>query len=369
MKYYPPFGSTDPDAHYVDRNTAGAQRGSAIPAKMPEMVQREIVAVISGSGIDPADDLQLPAAVQSQKMNYTVAAGSTNALTVALTPALESYQDGVLIRMKVRITNTGPATLRVGTLATLPIVRADGSPLQRSDLIADQVVDLICTGTAFQVSGLKTIDLPSRNLWSKTTAGVGSFVVPVGVFKIFARVVGGGGGAAGVGQYADGSAKCSGGGGAGGYAEKWIDVVPGQTVSAVVGAGGVGGAASPNNVNNNGSPGQNGGSTTLTANGTIISATGGEQGSGATTVAGGYGGIGSGGDLNFAGGFGTDGAPVNGVYGGNGGAGAFGGGGRSGTNGGINGVSPGSGGGAHYGYWAANGKGGNGADGAVIIQY
>ena len=369
MKYNPPFGSSDPDAPYVDRNTAGALRGSAIPAKMPEMTQREIVGVISGSDMVPADELQLAQAVQSQRLNYVAAAGSANALTAALTPALAAYREGIIVRVKVKTTNTGAATLKVGTLAALPIVRADGSPLQRSDLVADQIVDLLCTGTAFQVSGLKTIDLPSRNLWSKTTAGAGSFVVPVGVFKIFARVVGGGGGAAGVGVYADGTPKCAGGGGAGGYAEKWIDVVPGQTVSVVVGAGGTGGAASPNFASNNGSPGQNGGTTTLTANGVTISATGGDQGSGATTVAGGYGGSGFGGDLNFAGGFGTDGAPNSSLYGGNGGAGAFGGGGRSGTNGGINGVSPGSGGGAHYGSWSASGKGGTGADGVVLIQY
>lgn len=55
MKYRAPFGSTDPDAHYVDRSTPNAIQGSKVPAKAVEDPQREIVAVIVAAGLTPGD--------------------------------------------------------------------------------------------------------------------------------------------------------------------------------------------------------------------------------------------------------------------------------------------------------------------------
>ncbi|WP_176083111.1 hypothetical protein [Martelella sp. HB161492] len=58
MEYKPPYGSTDPDASYVDRNTPGAQKGSVPPAAAIEDPQREIVAAIEAAGLTPdGDDL------------------------------------------------------------------------------------------------------------------------------------------------------------------------------------------------------------------------------------------------------------------------------------------------------------------------
>ena len=59
MKYNPPFGSTDPNASYVDKNVPGAVRGSAVPALAIEQPQREIVDVISKAGLAPNNGLQL----------------------------------------------------------------------------------------------------------------------------------------------------------------------------------------------------------------------------------------------------------------------------------------------------------------------
>ncbi|QRM55157.1 hypothetical protein [Sinorhizobium sp. BG8] len=65
MKYSPPYGSSDPNAAYVDRNTAGAQSGSRVPAMAVEAAQREIVAVITDAGLTPdsADMTQLLQAI------------------------------------------------------------------------------------------------------------------------------------------------------------------------------------------------------------------------------------------------------------------------------------------------------------------
>lgn len=65
MKYKAPFGSSDPNAAYIDRNTANAVRGSVPPAAAIEWPQREIVDVIAAAGLTPADSLQLTPAIRA----------------------------------------------------------------------------------------------------------------------------------------------------------------------------------------------------------------------------------------------------------------------------------------------------------------
>ncbi|MDD1499816.1 hypothetical protein PVA19_15445 [Agrobacterium sp. CNPSo 3708] len=80
MKYNQPFGSTDPNAPYVDRNTPGAIAGSRVPAAAIEHPQREIMAVIAAAGLtpDPADLTQLLQAIQNIVDAATGGAGDAN---------------------------------------------------------------------------------------------------------------------------------------------------------------------------------------------------------------------------------------------------------------------------------------------------
>jgi hypothetical protein len=55
MKYIPPYGSTDPNAEYVDINQATATEGSPVSAAAIEHPMREITAVIEGAGLTPSD--------------------------------------------------------------------------------------------------------------------------------------------------------------------------------------------------------------------------------------------------------------------------------------------------------------------------
>ncbi len=73
--------------------------------------------------------------------------------------------------------------------------------------------------------------LPLRGIQSYQARGSYGFIVPAGVWKVYGRLVGGGGGAAGVGQLGDGSARPGGAGGGGGAAEGWLDVTPGQVIA------------------------------------------------------------------------------------------------------------------------------------------
>lgn len=80
MKYNPPYGSTDPNAPYVDRNTPGAIAGSRVPASAIEHPQREIMAVIASAGLDPssADLTQLLKAIQNMISAATGGSGDAN---------------------------------------------------------------------------------------------------------------------------------------------------------------------------------------------------------------------------------------------------------------------------------------------------
>ncbi|WP_457091406.1 glycine-rich domain-containing protein [Microvirga sp. P5_D2] len=65
MKYHQPYGSSDPDESYVNRDLASGIQGSRVPAKAVEQPMREIVAAITAAGLTPSDvDLgQLPQAI------------------------------------------------------------------------------------------------------------------------------------------------------------------------------------------------------------------------------------------------------------------------------------------------------------------
>lgn len=188
----------------------------------------------------------------------------------------------------------------------------------------------------------------------------GTFVVPTGVTRVRATVIGAGGAG---GTHAS---IPSGGGGAGGQAIRIISgLTPGAAISVTVGASGVAPSGGATGV------GGTGGSSSF---GVYVSATGGQGGGGGsatTTAAGGGGGYGVGGDVNYAGALGTD-SIIPAARGGDGGAP---GGGR-GTTGYVTGISaPGFGGGGGGGGSSSTSAGGTGAPGGtggagyVIVEY
>ena len=66
--YLAPYGSADPNASYVDRNTPGAVAGSKVPGLAIEMPQREIRTVIVAAGLTPlkTNPTQLNAAIDAK---------------------------------------------------------------------------------------------------------------------------------------------------------------------------------------------------------------------------------------------------------------------------------------------------------------
>lgn len=220
-------------------------------------------------------------------------------------------------------------------------------------------------GTVTQIhsdgTNITSLSKPHGNI-AYAVNGTYSFVVPAGVTRIRYTVTGAGGSGSGCQASSSSESYSGGGGGAGGTAIGWLDVVPGTTLSVVVGKGGtaVSGAVS----------GNDGGDSSL---GGIIFGRGGKKSNKASIVnsAGGDGGVASGGDINIQGGTGQDGQAASNMLTGSGGASFWGGGGRSGATGGVKGKAAGSGGGGAYDidFSGIAYASGDGADGIVHIEW
>lgn len=204
---------------------------------------------------------------------------------------------------------------------------------------------------SFATSSIATTTIGAFPAWEigkhrQVFTGTGTFNVPVGISRVWVRLVGGGGGGG-----ASGGVAGVGGGAAGAYAEGSVDVSATSSVKVFVGVGGSGGS---------GSAGGNGGTSAFS---TFMSGTGGTGGA-ATANSSSAGGTATGGDIN-----------INGQKGGagvtnNGGAGASTplgiGGVNTGTAGGYDGTGYGSGG---SGSGNTSNNGGSGAGGIVIITW
>src|SRR4029077_9584217 len=115
MKYWQPYGITDPDAPYINGDPSIGRQGSIPPAGSIEQDQREIVNVIKGNGFAPSetDVHQLLIASRSQRMNYAVDTNDLpNTLTVSFVPPIgnEFLTPGLPLRIKPLIDNTDACT-------------------------------------------------------------------------------------------------------------------------------------------------------------------------------------------------------------------------------------------------------------------
>jgi hypothetical protein len=151
MKYVQPYGISDPDAHYINGDPSQARQGSIPPAAAFENPMREIVAVISKSIITPEENdlAQMAKGVRSQRMNYAEDSGSVNSLSVAYDPPMTSYTVGLPLRVKVKNTITGPATIDAGA-GRVQIKKPGGAQLAANDFYAGDIVELVYDGTNFQ---------------------------------------------------------------------------------------------------------------------------------------------------------------------------------------------------------------------------
>lgn len=74
-------------------------------------------------------------------VHWAAAAGTANAITIAMQPPLASYANGLLIRFLPVQNATGPVTLNVDGLGARKLLRPDLLPVALGQLIAGQAVE------------------------------------------------------------------------------------------------------------------------------------------------------------------------------------------------------------------------------------
>jgi hypothetical protein len=234
--------------------------GSIPSAECVEYPEREIINAIVKSGIVPVDiDLyQLLKSIRTQYFNWAVDTGFVNSLACIFDPPLMAYRVGFVVRIKVRNNNTGASQIDCGPGART-ITRLDGSPLHANDMVIGGIAVLRYDGASFQLANPNPAALLAsaphglarderaggsnityvinqyasyQAILAWTDAGTYDWVVPADVTRAWLRLWGGGGGGIIVGD----NKKI---GGPGGYVEDLADLVPGEPMRIVIGAGGL----------------------------------------------------------------------------------------------------------------------------------
>lgn len=84
---------------------------------------------------------------------YAASAAGTDTYAVTLSPAATAYANGMVVRFKADVANTGAATLNVNGLGAVDLVKGVSTALTTGDIVANQIVTAVynSTGPVFQV--------------------------------------------------------------------------------------------------------------------------------------------------------------------------------------------------------------------------
>lgn len=277
------IGSSTPTANdageFTEGNPAAGVEPTRLTAPWHNTVQRELVALVEAGGLepDPATDDQVLTALRNLLREgasaYALDSGNANAYVANFTPPIKVLTDGMQLRFKARVSNTGPSTFAANGLAGKAIVGLAQVPLQGGEIAAtgictvayslslDKWVLTNCTGGAQQVApatqaqhavqlGQAVGRLLSVQIFE--TAGTFTYTPSSGTKSVVVEVqgAGGGGGAAAANGASLVSAGQGGGGGA--YGVSLISSgFSGATIT--IGAGGLAGTTAAANAGTGGS--------------------------------------------------------------------------------------------------------------------
>lgn len=111
-------------------------------------------AVKSSTAIDDLKkDFTAHKADYIQHIGYAIATGLANEYIATLTPALSKYQEGVSLRLKINVDNTGASTVNVNELGAKAIKKANGADVTSGNLKSGSVYTIVYNGTNFILQG------------------------------------------------------------------------------------------------------------------------------------------------------------------------------------------------------------------------
>lgn len=165
-------------------------------------------------------------------------------------PAITTLRDGLALRFTAGNANTGASTFAPNGLMPKPLVSLAQNVLRSAEIIAGSVCSVVFSAALnswvlVYASGGNASS--GRLLGVKTFTASGTYVPTIGVKNVLVKVMGGGGGSAGVGATLTTQYATVGGGASGSYAEAWLQSsTVGFSQIVTVGLGGGGGAIAAN---------------------------------------------------------------------------------------------------------------------------
>lgn len=259
---------------FVNEDVVGGLPGSLIPATWGNSVTDELLNVVKSAGLEPSetDVTQLLQAVkklsQAGEDKHAADIGAANLYMANYVPAISVLKDGLALRFTAGNANTGASTFAPNGLLPKPLVSLGLSALRPVEIVTGSVCSVVYSAgldswvLVYASGGSAT---SGRLLGVKTFTASGTYVPTAGMKNALVKVIGGGGGSAGIAATNSGQVSLTGGGSSGSYAEA---LVPSATVGAsqiiTVGVGGIGGVAAAS-----GGPGE------TSSIGSLVSAPGG----------------------------------------------------------------------------------------------
>lgn len=169
--------------------------------------------------------------VQDGASKAATTGGSGDAYTLALTPALTAYVDGLVVVFKAHASCTGASTLNVDDLGNITLYQ-NLSDLEANDITVNRTYIAVYYSSAFHLfSQIASASTPQYKIVREYHTTNDTWTCPTDVEKVLVQAWGGGGGAGNI--YA-GQGGC--------YAEKVVTVIPANDYGIVIGAGGSGGS-------------------------------------------------------------------------------------------------------------------------------
>ncbi|MGY2281139.1 hypothetical protein ACW9H0_26390 [Pseudomonas monsensis] len=252
---------------FVNEDAVAGLPGSLIPATWGNSVTDELLNVVKSAGLEPSetDATQLLQALkkisQAGEDKHATDIGAANLYMANYVPAIATLKDGLALRFTAGNANTGASTFAPNGLLPKPLVSLALSALRPAEIVAGSVCSVVYSPALdswvlVYASGGGAAS--GRLLGVKTFTLSGTYVPTVGMKNVLVKVVGGGGGSAGIAATSGSEIGVSGGGASGSYAEAWIpssSIGSSQivTVGAAGIAGAIGGSAGPGGTSSIGS--------------------------------------------------------------------------------------------------------------------
>ncbi|MFJ7314434.1 hypothetical protein ACIQVE_17065 [Pseudomonas sp. NPDC098747] len=241
---------------FVNEDVVAGMPGSLIPATWGNSVTDELLNVVKSAGLEASEsDLtQLLQAVkklsQAGEDKHAADVGAANLYMANYVPVITGLKDGLTLRFTAGNANTGASTFAPNGLLPKPLLSLGLSALRPAEIVGGSLCSVVYSMAldswvlVYASGGSAT---SGRLLGVKTFTASGTYVPTVGMKNALVKVVGGGGGSAGIGATTAAQYATVGGGASGSYAEAWLSsTTVGASQIVTVGVGGVGGSIAAN---------------------------------------------------------------------------------------------------------------------------